>query len=333
MTKVEEIIESSKKKLGINWNPKNLTTFSTWIQVASYKIECLDSAIHKNRIIIQQSVIAGLVLSTVSGSISITQFGNFSENIRFIFNLIFTFMSFNIAFITGYIKTFQIQEKLEEYLQLKQNWIAFSASITAELQLPKELRRDAEIIISENKEKYLDLFKNDVEISTADVKRALKKLNLKENTNELLPITVKNSRSLSLSNIMLNTVLTQLIIEIEDTNEKEREKWLCKEKEEWIKEQNFVLESSYTREENHVDNVKMKHTLTNSLDTTIIEDNINNITNINNEPIKNILINETNESNCNVDTIGITINEDMEENLYNVYSENKESDITPEKNL
>jgi hypothetical protein len=154
MVEKDGIIEQPKKKLGINWNPKNLTTFSTWIQVASYKIECLDSAIHKNRIIIQQSVIAGLILSTISGSISITQFGNFGENLRFIFNLIFTLMSFNIAFITGYIKTFQIQEKLEEYLQLKQNWIAFSASITAELQLPKELRRDAEIIIAENKEKY-----------------------------------------------------------------------------------------------------------------------------------------------------------------------------------
>uniref|UniRef100_A0A6C0EPH7 SMODS and SLOG-associating 2TM effector domain-containing protein n=1 Tax=viral metagenome TaxID=1070528 RepID=A0A6C0EPH7_9ZZZZ len=309
MSTVEEIIEP-KKTLGINWNPKNLTTFSTWIQVASYKIECLDSAIHKNRIIIQQSVITGLVLSTISGSISITQFGNFGENLRFIFNLIFTFMSFNIAFITGYIKTFQIQEKLEEYLQLKQNWIAFSASITAELQLPKELRRDAEIIIAENKEKYLDLFKNDVEVSTADVKRALKKLNLKEKTNELyLPITVKNSRSLSLSNIMLNTVLTQLIIEIEDTNENERQKWLCKEKEEWIKEQNIFLKSTNIEQELPFESITRRHLFRNNLDVSKLEENT--------------------EIDKNKENIGITINEEMEkleENLYNVYSENKETD-------
>ena len=203
-----------------NWNSKNLTTFSTWIQVASFKIECLDSAIHKNRSIIQQSVIYGLILATVSGSISITQFGNFSETVKFIFNLMYTFLTFNIAFITGYVKTFQIQEKLEEYLQLKQNWISFSASITAELQLPKELRRDAEQIISENKEKYLDLFKNDLEVSTYDVKRAIQKLDISKNSNNYLPITVKNSRSLSISNIMLNTVLTQLINEINENCEK-----------------------------------------------------------------------------------------------------------------
>jgi hypothetical protein len=221
-----------------NWNTKNLTTFSTWIQVASFKIECLDSAIHKNRSIIQQSVIAGLILSTVSGSISITQFGNFSEPVKFVFNLLYTFLTFNIAFITGYVKTFQIQEKLEEYLQLKQNWISFSASITAELQLPKELRRDAEVIISENKEKYLDLFKNDLEVSTSDVKRAIHKLDISKKDKNYLPIDVKNSRSLSISNIMLNTVLTHLINEINETYEKNA---VLKE-EEFLHQQKELLE-------------------------------------------------------------------------------------------
>lgn len=221
-----------------NWNTKNLTTFSTWMQVASFKIECLDSAIHKNRSIIQQSVIAGLILSTISGSISITQFGNFSEQVKFAFNLLYTFLTFNIAFITGYVKTFQIQEKLEEYLQLKQNWISFSASITAELQLPKELRRDAELIISENKEKYLDLFKNDLEVSTSDVKRAIHKLDISKNAKLYLPIDVKNSRSLSISNIMLNTVLTQLVTEINETSER----YAVLKEEEFLHQQKELME-------------------------------------------------------------------------------------------
>jgi low affinity Fe/Cu permease len=223
-----DIPSTNPKKEIYNWNYKNLNTFSTWIQVASFKIECLDCAIKKNRTIIQQSVIYGLILSTISGSISITQFSDFNETARFILNVIYTLLTFNIAFITGYVKTFQIQEKLEEYLQLKQSWISFSASITAELQLPKELRRDPEIIISENKEKYLDLFKNDLEISTLDVKRAMKKLNITKNSrnNNYLPITVNNSRSLSISNIMLNTVLTQLIQEI---NEECGENYIVKE--------------------------------------------------------------------------------------------------------
>jgi hypothetical protein len=52
---------------------------------------------------------------------------------------------------TGYIKIYQIQETLEQYIKMKQEWTVFSTSIASEPQLPIELRRDALFMIIKNK--------------------------------------------------------------------------------------------------------------------------------------------------------------------------------------
>jgi hypothetical protein len=85
-------------------------------------------------------------------------------------------MSFSIAILTGLIKIYQIQERLEEYIQLKQEWIVFCVNITSEIQLPVSQRRDALKIIKENKSKYLDLLKMDVDIETRIKEKALENL-------------------------------------------------------------------------------------------------------------------------------------------------------------
>jgi hypothetical protein len=96
--------------------------------------------------------------------VSVTQFGSYDPEINFVLNLIFTIMSFAVAILTGAVKTFKIQENLEEYINLKQNWIAFSARITSEIYLPKRLRTDAEFLIKDSKTKFLDLLKIDVPV-------------------------------------------------------------------------------------------------------------------------------------------------------------------------
>ena len=60
-----------------------LETFSDWISVAAYKIECLDLAIKIYRWRLQTCILLGLLLSTASGTISVTQFGNYSPNLKF----------------------------------------------------------------------------------------------------------------------------------------------------------------------------------------------------------------------------------------------------------
>ena len=138
-----------------------LDTFSDWISVAAYKIECLDLAITIYRWRLQTCILLGLLLSTASGTISVTQFGNYSPKLKFGLNLVLTITSFAVALLTGIVKTFKLQETLEEYIHLKQSWVSFSAKINNEIYLPKKMRGNAETIIKENKGRFLDLLKVD----------------------------------------------------------------------------------------------------------------------------------------------------------------------------
>jgi hypothetical protein len=147
------------------WNNLiTLETFNDWISVASYKIECLDLAIKIYRWRLQTCIMLGLLLSTASGTISVTQFGNYSENLKFGLNLVLTITSFAVALLTGIVKTFKLQENLEKYINLKQNWVSFSAKISNEIYLPKKMRGNAETLIKDNKARFLDLLKVDVPI-------------------------------------------------------------------------------------------------------------------------------------------------------------------------
>jgi hypothetical protein len=163
----EEISEqtSLQRSYGTNWTQTNIDTIIQWICISSFKINILDEAINYYRNIIRNNVIFGLILSTASGTISATRFGlNSDDKLGFVLNTIFTAMSFSIAIFTGAIKVYQIQERLEEYIKMKQEWITFSAKIASELQLPIKLRKDALFIIIKNKAKYLDLLKLETEI-------------------------------------------------------------------------------------------------------------------------------------------------------------------------
>lgn len=145
-------------------NVITLETFNDWINVSSYKIECLDLAIKTYRWRLQNFILLGLLLSTLSGTISVTQFGNYPLQLRLVLNWALTITSFSVALLTGAVKTFKLQETLEEYIHLKQNWVSFSAKISNEIYLPKRLRRNAEELIRENKGKFLDLLKIDIPI-------------------------------------------------------------------------------------------------------------------------------------------------------------------------
>jgi hypothetical protein len=147
------------------WNNLiTLETFNDWISVASYKIECLDLAIQIYRWRLQTCILLGLLLSTASGTISVTQFGNYSPRLKFGLNLVLTITSFAVALLTGIVKTFKLQENLEKYINLKQSWVSFSAKISNEIYLPKKMRGNAETLIKDNKARFLDLLKVDVPI-------------------------------------------------------------------------------------------------------------------------------------------------------------------------
>ena len=168
---------SLQRSYGTNWTKTNINTIIQWICISSFKINILDEAITYYRNVMRNNVIFGLILSTASGTISATRFGlNSNDSLSFTLNALFTAMSFSIAIFTGAIKVYQIQERLEEYIKMKQEWITFSAGIASELQLPIKLRKDALFIIIKNKAKYLDLLKLETEIPNFIKLRVEKKM-------------------------------------------------------------------------------------------------------------------------------------------------------------
>ena len=167
------------KSYGSNWTKANVTTLFEWLAIAAYNIRSLELSILYYRGIIRRYTIFGLFISTLSGTLSVVQLntsGSLPSTVTTVLNGCFTFFSFTIAIFTGFIKVYQIQEQLEHFIKLKQDWIVFSTSIASELQLPVELRRDALFMITKNKNIYLDLLKDDAEFPSfvaAQVKKEL----------------------------------------------------------------------------------------------------------------------------------------------------------------
>jgi len=170
----EKIKEDPNENPVKDWSGANLETISYWVQIAAFQIESLELAILYYRSIIRKNVLLGVVFSTISGSLSISQMNSSQQ--KLVYNIIFTILSFSIAIFTGLIKIYQIQERLEGFIQLKQEWIGFSLSITTEIQLPVIQRKRALDLITKNKGKYLDLLKRDIEIPFWIKKQAYKHL-------------------------------------------------------------------------------------------------------------------------------------------------------------
>lgn len=153
------------RSYGRNWTKTNVHTLFDWLTVAAFNMQCLEYAIEKHRASIRNFTIYGLIVSTLSGTISLSQFGIEPGHVsNKILQGIFTFFTFSLAIYTGYVKIYQIQERLEQFIKLRQDWAVFATTIGSELQLPIDLRRDALHLIVKYKSTYLDLIKLDIEI-------------------------------------------------------------------------------------------------------------------------------------------------------------------------
>jgi hypothetical protein len=171
------VLPETEHKTGNNWTGNNVSTLLSWLTNANYNIECLELSIQDCSQTIRHNVILGLSLSTGAGTISVANMGitsSSSSNLQLILNILFTVMTYIVAINTGRIKVYQIQERLEQFIKLKQEWTYFITTIAVEFQTPVNLRKDALQLILNNKEKYLDLMKRDCEF-TDTAKREMEK--------------------------------------------------------------------------------------------------------------------------------------------------------------
>ena len=176
-----------------DWNKSNVETLIEWVSISALNMKILDKTISYYRTIIRRNIIIGLILSTSSGTLSAVRINstNTSDLFSFSMNILFTGMSFLIAYSSGYIKVFQVQEKLEQFIKIKQEWISFSTLIASELQLPVKLRQNASKLIEKYKLTYLDLLKYDLEIPPFIRKEIEESMGLKKIKTTLSDIIIE----------------------------------------------------------------------------------------------------------------------------------------------
>lgn len=190
------------RSYGTNWTRANVSTLFDWINIAAFNIRCLELCIDRYRKVLRYQMILSMVLSTSSGTLSVSQFGlSESQTVDFWIRIIFTVFSFMIALGSGALKVYQIQERLEAAIRLKNEWTVFSTNIASELQLPIELRHDALYTIDKYKNKYLDLLKTEMDVTDS----------IKKQVAAELPLPAGMSFDiLSLSRILMDICISEM---------------------------------------------------------------------------------------------------------------------------
>ena len=176
MTTEEE--SGFKFERGANWTPENVRTILQWIHICSINLDVMCESAKHYKILLRRNTILGLVLSTLASTASLSQFNITEENfpgISTALKVLFTVFSVIVAVSTGFIKVYQVQEKLEKSIKLQQEWTAFGSMLSSELQLPLTLRKDALYLIVKYKDTYTELFKQQVDVSRKILARVAKR--------------------------------------------------------------------------------------------------------------------------------------------------------------
>jgi hypothetical protein len=181
MSTEEEELDGYKFQRGGHWEPEYIQTILQWIHICAINVDIMtESAAHYRKLLRRQTIIS-LLLTSLASTSSLSQFGLNAETeatLKFALNVAITAMSIIVALSTGFIKVYQIQEKLEQSIKLQQEWTALGSVLSSELQLPIKLRKDALLIIVKYKDVYLELFKQQMDTSMYIMNRIAKKYGL-----------------------------------------------------------------------------------------------------------------------------------------------------------
>jgi hypothetical protein len=173
-----------ESKRGQGWqDPNNMKILTEWIHYSAIYLDILSEAAEGYRKTLRLNTIFNLIVSTLASTLSVSTFNTSeldSPRTALALKIIFTTLTFGLTIAAGYIKVYQIQEKLENSLRLKQEWALFGSKISSEMQLPLILRKNAIFLISTMKGTYLDLVKSDMGIKKEIIRRMAVRSGLRE---------------------------------------------------------------------------------------------------------------------------------------------------------
>lgn len=153
----DEIIQNIHIRNTKKWTIGNTKTIIDWIARGNLNVLLLDTYLIRLRGILRLNTLWSLVISSVTSTISLTQFtvSDITQpTLSLSIKIIIFITSIITSLITGYIKVEKIQENIETLEHYKSEWLTFIYSLLSELQVGLEFRSEADKIINTKKKEF-----------------------------------------------------------------------------------------------------------------------------------------------------------------------------------
>ena len=149
-----------------NWNVKTQVILEEWIKESSKIIEAHSYAREQYLKMSEKYSISLLVLTTITSSVSITQFNvdESNKDLALFMKLLTCLFSFLATIISGVQKIYRFSEVIDKLNQKIREWNDFSVELHAELQKPFNMRKDAHLLIQSHSKLYSDLQRSGVDV-------------------------------------------------------------------------------------------------------------------------------------------------------------------------
>jgi hypothetical protein len=165
---VDEEFADVKFKRGENWNDENIKTLTQWAHIAAMSCDLYNESTIYYRNLMRRNTVFNLIVSSFAGIASLSQFSINSQTyevLSFILKGFFSAASILVALNSGFLKIYEVQERLEGSIRLQNAWTQFGSRLSSEMQLPVALRKDALYMIIKLKETYHELIKDQIQVN------------------------------------------------------------------------------------------------------------------------------------------------------------------------
>ncbi len=165
---VDEEFADVKFKRGENWNDENIKTLTQWAHIAAMSCDLYNESTIYYRNLMRRNTVFNLIVSSFAGIASLSQFSidpQTNEVLSLLLKGFFSVASILVALNSGFLKIYEVQERLEGSIRLQNSWTQFGSRLSSEMQLPVALRKDALYMIIKLKETYHELIKDQIQVN------------------------------------------------------------------------------------------------------------------------------------------------------------------------
>ena len=165
---VDEEFVDFKFKRGENWTEENIKTLTQWAHIAAMSCDLYNESTIYYRNLMRRNTVFNLIVSSFAGIASLSQFSidpQTNEILSFLLKGFFSLASILVALNSGFLKIYEVQERLEGSIRLQNAWTQFGSRLSSEMQLPVALRKDALYMIVKLKETYHELIKDQIQVN------------------------------------------------------------------------------------------------------------------------------------------------------------------------